>query len=172
MDILAHGLWTNAVYYGKYFKDKKSRFLAVLFGVLPDLVSFIPSTIYLFFHRQDFYSITAELGRAQGVFKYALVSYNYTHSMVIFLAAMLVVTVIRKGKIYWPMWGWALHIAIDIFTHKNFFSTPFLFPLSNYHFTHGTAWSHPVFMLFNYSALAVVYLVIFFFFRKHAKKQI
>ena len=103
--------------------------------------------------------MTAELGKAHGVFKYAIESYNYTHSMVIFVIVMVIVMIARKGRIYWPMWGWALHVAIDIFTHKEFFATSFLFPFSNYHFTHGVSWAHPVFMVVNYSALAVAYLV-------------
>jgi|SRR3989338_4098879 len=166
MDILAHGLWTNAVFYKKFASEKAQRYVAVLFGILPDLVSFTPSTIYLFFHRQDFYSITAELGKQHWALRYAVESYNYTHSMVVFIIIMVIIMVIRKGHIYWPMFGWALHIPIDIFTHKNFFATPFLFPLSNYQFTHGISWAHPTFMIINYSLLALCYLVWFLVFRK------
>ena len=165
MDVLAHGLWTNAVFYQKYARERTQRFLAVLFGILPDLVSFTPSTIYLLFHRQDFYSITTELGRAHGVFKYAIESYNYTHSIIIFSVVMLIVVALRKGRIYWPMWGWALHIFIDIFSHKNFFATPFLFPISDFR-VKAISWAHPVFMAVNYSALAAVYLVWFLVIRK------
>jgi hypothetical protein len=69
------------------------------------------------------------------------------------------------------MWGWALHIVIDIFTHKNFYETPFLFPVSGFRFSHGISWAHPTFMLVNYLALATVYVIWFLVLRKkYAKK--
>ncbi len=169
MDIFAHSLWTNAAFYKKYKNDKRDRFLAVLFGILPDLISFVPSFIYLIFSRQNFYAIAGELNRAPLVFRWAVESYNYTHSIVIFLLIFLIVTAIRKGKIFWPMLGWPLHIFIDLFTHKDFFETPILFPLSNAHFTHGISWANPTFMIINYSAIAIVYLFWFLVLRKKEK---
>lgn len=41
MDIVAHGLWTYAV-----FHRKKYKWLATLFGILPDILSFGPFLIY------------------------------------------------------------------------------------------------------------------------------
>ncbi len=166
MDVFAHGLWTNAAFFKKYKNEKRDRFLAIFFGLLPDIISFAPSTIVLLFTRQNFYGMMAELGRAPAVFRYAVESYNYTHSIVIFLAVFLIVTAIRKGQVFWPMLGWALHIFIDLFTHKNFFETPILFPISGYRFSDGISWANPKFMLINYSALAIVYLVWFLVLRK------
>ncbi len=74
--------------------------------------------------------------------------------------------VVYSRLIYWPMWGWLLHILIDIPTHKNFYETPFLFPLSGYRFSHGISWGHPTFMIINYGALAAVYLFWFLVLRK------
>ncbi len=74
MDILAHALWTNLAYYKKYPKDVKNRLWAVFFGVLPDLISFTPSTLYiLFFHREMFsnYKLSLELGQSMWVFRWA-----------------------------------------------------------------------------------------------------
>lgn len=166
MDIFAHSLWTNAVFYKKYKEDKKNLFLSVLFGILPDLVSFSPLFIYGFISRQGFPGIFGDNPLAN----YAHESYNYTHSIVIFIAVFLVVTAIRRWKVYWPMFGWALHICIDIFTHKGFYETPFLFPLSGFRFEYGISWGHPVFMAINYSCLVLVYTVIFYFSRKSARK--
>ena len=159
MDILAHTLWTNAVFYKKYKTDWKNRFWSVAFGVLPDLVSFSPVFIYAFFKRTGFMEL---IGSNVWVVKYASESYNYTHSLVMFATALIVVTLIRKGKVWWPMFGWALHISIDIFTHHGFYETPFLFPLFNYKFDHGVSWGTPWFMIVNYSALAVAYVFIFY----------
>lgn len=166
MDIFAHGLWTNVVFYPKLAKEKTQRAVAILFGILPDLASFTPSTIYLIFHRVDFYSLWAELDKQPWVFKYAIASYNFTHSLVIFLFVFLAVIAIRRGRIYWPMLGWLLHILIDIPTHKHFFTTPFLYPFSGYRFTEGVSWGHPKFMLINYGLLAAVYLFWFLVLRR------
>lgn len=163
MDFIAHGLWTNIVFYKKYPQEKRQRYLAVFFGMMPDLV-FAPAFIYmLMFVRGRFNE--AVFSSNLWMFKFASVGYQYTHSIVIFIAVMILVVIIRKGKMYWPMWGWALHIGIDIFTHKDFYETPFLFPLSNYKIG-VVAWGHPLFMLINYSALAVCYLVWFLVLRK------
>lgn len=164
MDILAHALWTNAAFYKKYQFKLKTRLLTALIGVLPDLASFTPATLYLFFSRQRFGPnlFSSDLW----VFRYAAESYNYTHSLVIFIVVLAVVTAIRKGKVYLPMLGWGLHILIDIPTHKGFYETPFLFPVSDYRFTHGMPWAEPAFMFINYGALAIIYFSIIYFKRR------
>lgn len=169
MDVLAHALWTNAVFYKKYGEEKLQRYMAVAFGVLPDLAVFAPAFVYMIFSKSHF-SIES-FNSGLWVFRYAAAGYNFTHSLVIFTAVMIVVTLIRKGKQYWPMWGWALHILIDIPSHRGFYETPFLFPLSGYKFDHGVSWGHPLFMLINYSLLAAVYLVWFFILRKRYAKK-
>jgi hypothetical protein len=169
MDIFAHSLWTGAIFYKKYNNDKKNLFLSVLFGILPDLLSFAPVFIYAFFARKGFFEL---IGSGAWVVNYASQSYNFTHSFVIFLLGLAVVLIIRKGKIYWPMFGWLLHILIDIPTHRGFYETPFLFPLSGYQFSHGISWGHPVFMIINYSAIAIVYISIFLYMRRNKGQNV
>lgn len=164
MDIIAHGLWTNAAFYKKYRDDKKNRYLAVLFGLLPDLVSFAPSFIALFLTGLHF-DFDQALHSQKWFYLWGRESYNYTHSLVVFAAVMAIIAVIRKGKIFWPLAGWGVHVAIDIFSHKYFFQTPFLFPLSDFKIS-GLSWGQPAFMITNYSVLAVVYLVWFLVLRK------
>lgn len=163
MDVFAHMLWTNVVYFKKYQNQLKDRLWAVFFGVVPDLVGFTPAFFYMIFSGQ--FGPKA-FNNSVWVFKFASESYNYTHSIVVFLVVALIVYIIRRGRVYWPMFGWALHILIDIPTHKIFYETPFLFPLSNYKFGGGVSWGHPVFMLVNYSAIILVYLGIYFIWRK------
>lgn len=169
MDVFAHALWTNAVFFKKYRTEKINRFMAVAFGVLPDLVVFTPAFVYgmytILFKGVSRFGPQA-FGSNAWPFTFASAGYNYTHSLVIFAVAMIVITLIRRGKQYWPMWGWALHILIDIPSHKGFYETPFLFPLSGYKFDHGVSWGHPLFMLINYFALAAVYLFWFVVLRK------
>lgn len=170
MDVLAHSLWTNVVFYKKYRHEIKQRLLAVFFGVAPDLVSFTPAFLYVFLSGKRF-SIES-FNSSLWVFRYAAQSYNFTHSIVVFAVAFLAVMAFRRGRQYWPMWGWALHIGIDIFSHRGFYETPFLFPLSGYRFSHGISWAHPVFMLVNYSLLILVYIILFLVSRKkHVPEQ-
>lgn len=169
MDVFAHVLWTNAVYYTKYRTEKVQRYWAMFFGVMPDLISFTPAFAYMILSGRRF-GIEA-FTSASLVFNYASWSYNWTHSFVSFVAVLIAVLIVRKGRMYWPLWGWALHIGIDIFSHKDFYETPFLYPLSGYKFGHAVSWGHPLFMLINYAALALVYLFWFFVLRKkYAKK--
>lgn len=162
MDIFAHGLWANAIFYKKYQTDWKNRWWAIAFGVLPDLVSFSPLFIYAFLARSQFWDLVS---KNAWVARYASESYNYTHSAILFTLIFVIVLLIRRGKVWWPMFGWALHIVIDIFTHKGFYETPFLFPISGYRFDHGVQWGEHWFMALNYGLMIVVYLLFFIIFR-------
>lgn len=168
MDIFAHALWTNVVFYKKLKVERVQRFIAVLFGLLPDLFSFVPIFVYRFFTNTDFFDL---VGSGAWVAKYASESYNYTHSIVFFGVAILLVFIFRRARgysaFYWPMWGWLLHILIDIPTHRGFYETPFLFPISGYQFSHGISWGHPIFMMVNYGALALIYIIWFLVLRKN-----
>lgn len=165
MDVLAHTLWTNAVFHTKYNTDRKRRYIAAFFGVAPDLVGFTPAFFYMLlsggFRGPESFAST------HWVFIYAQNAYNYSHSLVVFAAVFLIVALFRKGKPYWPLLGWALHICIDIPTHHGFYETPFLFPLSSYRFSHGMSWSNSTFMIINYSIMALVYLGLFLYSRKN-----
>jgi hypothetical protein len=167
MDVIAHALWTNAVFHSKYHFQKRQRQIAAFFGILPDLVGFTPAFFYMLIsgHRFGRGAFNGDIW----VFRFASEAYNYTHSLVIFLFVAILVALIRKGKIYWPMFGWALHILIDIPTHRGFYETPFLFPLSNYRFSHGISWGHPIFMFINYSVLILTYLIIWQYGKKSKK---
>ena len=54
------------------------------------------------------------------------------------------------------MLGWALHILIDILTHKAIFAVHFLWPLSDYGFN-GIRWENRWFMALNYAALLAAF---------------
>jgi hypothetical protein len=169
MDIFAHVAWTNIVFYKKLKAERINRFIAMLFGVLPDFVSFAPVFVYQFFARKNFMEL---VGSNVWMMRFAEESYKYTHSFVIFVAIVLVLYFLRSKSWYWPIWGWGLHILIDIPTHRGFYETPFLFPISGYQFSHGISWAHPTFMIINYGALALIYLVWFVVFRKQKQVMI
>jgi hypothetical protein len=167
MDVFAHGLWTNAVFYPKYRRNKKQLLLSVFFGVVPDIISFAPLLVY---------SLLSGLQFGRGAFgdsahwtvQYAVQSYNFGHSAVSFVVVLGIIFLFTR-KIYWPLFAWLLHIVIDIFTHPEFFSTPFLYPLSNFKNHHGISWAHPTFMVINYALIIIVYILIF---RYRDRKQV
>lgn len=66
------------------------------------------------------------------------------------------------GKFPWALLGWAIHIIIDIPTHKtDFYPTPFLWPLSN-KIIEGYAWASRDFMTFNIMALIMAYILLLY----------
>lgn len=161
MDVFAHGLWTNALYrvLPPTRNNKKTIWWGVVFGLLPDLVSFTP--VFAYYFAQIFLGRSVAFGHIEDYpnnpfFEYAVQSYNISHSMVIYLVgAGLIWLLIRKFP--WFTLGWGLHILIDIFSHtQEFFATPFLYPISNFKIS-VISWSHPTFMVINYVALALFY---------------
>ncbi len=155
MDIFAHGLWTNAIFF-----NKKYKLWAVFFGILPDILSFGPFMLYVIFSEKASFSNQLVNSIPEVVFT----GYNLTHSIIIFLIFFLAVYFITR-EIPWIMFGWPIHILTDIPSHtKEFFATPFLWPLSNFKIN-GINWGNPWFMAINYTLLISVY--IWLYKRKH-----
>ncbi len=177
MDVFAHTLWTNAVFHLKYNQQRKMRYLAAFFGVVPDLVGFAPLFVYLIFSGRMFSGERFPFESTNWTFSFAENAYNYTHSFVIFLIVLLVIHLFvnlykrhtaKDNSIwfFWPMLGWGLHILIDLPTHPDFYHTPFLFPVSDYRFTGGVSWAHPTFMVINYSLLICAYIAVYIYQKK------
>jgi hypothetical protein len=156
MDTLAHGLWGGAAF-GQ--RDKQYTRAFVL-GMCPDLFSFGPF----------FLTRLGDLGERithhrsgppdpSTIPAYVYHAYNVTHSLVVW--ALLFGLVWRlKGKAYWPLAAWALHILCDIPTHSTrFFPTPYLWPLHT-PFYNGTSWGNRTFMIWNYSLISLTYLAL------------
>ena len=150
MDIFAHGLWSYVI-----FHKKKYVWLATLFGLLPDILSF--GIIFIInlasgnFHRGPPSISTLP--------KWLFASYNLTHSLVMFIAVFILVYLITK---HWflPLAAWAIHILIDIPTHSfRYFPTPFLWPVSSY-MLDGISWGSLWFLMLNYASLLVVFVII------------
>lgn len=181
MDVFAHTLWTNALFHLKYNQQRRKRYLAAFFGVVPDLIGFAPLFIYMIFSGRLFSGEQFPFAQTNWTFSFAENAYNYTHSLVIFAVVTALVTLvlyIRRGReisgvvFPWPMLGWGLHICIDFFTHPDFYHTPIVFPLSDFRFTGGISWGHPVFMAINYSLLILAYIAIYIYQKKkYASKE-
>jgi len=155
MDIISHALWTNLI-----FKELplEQRGLAVLFGVLPDFISFSSLTVRHFI-KKTLHFEAPPLATIPG---YVFKLYNVTHSLVIWLAIFLILKILGLELVVVIFYAWGLHIFLDIFTHtEEFFPTPILWPFSRFHFS-GINWSNKWFMLFNYAVLLFLYLVFYF----------
>ena len=162
MDIFAHGLWSYAV-----FHKKKYVWLAVLFGLLPDFLSFgiifVMNLINGNFHRGP--------PAISSLPEWLFAAYNMTHSFIVFLIVFILIYAFTK-KWFWALTAWGIHILIDVPTHSfRFFPTPFLWPISDYKFN-GISWATPWFMVVNYSALLIVFLLIAHNKAKKKSKQI
>ncbi|MGD0201658.1 MAG: hypothetical protein ABSD27_12980 [Bryobacteraceae bacterium] len=162
MDIVAHGLWAAAAARGS--QKKLGRRISVgwtaLWGVFPDLFAFtIPVTLALWY-RLTGVGPPADAG-PHGVPHMHLAGqlYRISHSLIIFAVVFGLVWLLARRPVL-PMLGWALHILIDIPSHSmRFFPTPFLWPVSDYRFG-GIGWANRWFMLANYTALAVVWFLL------------
>lgn len=177
MDILAHTLWANAAAKGAnaVFENKGNKKFHIsagwtgFWGVFPDLFAFtIPFLLrfYLILVEQDsilnFFDRTNRgVGGAEDSFSIAQTLYQYSHSLIIWASVFMIVWLIYKRPRY-ELFGWALHILIDIPSHVlAFYPTPFLFPISDYRFPYGVSWGNYWFMVINYSALLLVWGSIF-----------
>lgn len=169
MDILAHTLWAGAGAKAINLKKEKTVKVgwAAFFGVFPDLFAFTLSFTWYF--AASIFSFIPPIGpmhpgiteppNPDTVFVMRLTHelYNYSHSLMIFLAVFLLVWIWRKRPM-WELGGWLLHILIDIPSHSYaFYPTPFLWPFSDYKFN-GYSWAHPMFMAVNYSLLLITYI--------------
>ncbi|MGC9971342.1 MAG: hypothetical protein ABSE56_12215 [Bryobacteraceae bacterium] len=161
MDIFAHGLWAAAAARG--VNRKAPRRLRVpwvaFFGVFPDLFAFSVPVMLMLWLR-----LTGGVGALPGPrhmpFRdLAWQLYRISHSLIIFAAVFGIVWLLARRPVL-ELLGWPLHILIDIPTHSlRFFATPFLWPLSDYRFN-GISWANRWFMLSNYTALVIVYILL------------
>jgi len=168
MDTLAHGLWGGV---GFYAAGRGKFASAFILGMAPDLLSF-----GLFHASHPDWIVQRFSGRASGPPPLALLpefvfhAYNLTHSLVIWGAFFALIWLLRKSP-PWPLLAWALHVLCDIPTHGlSYFPTPYLWPLPTPH-VQGIAWSTPWFMMANYSALLIAYLVVFALARIYGQRR-
>lgn len=150
MDTPAHGIWTWII-----FHNNPLVWLAVLFGILPDLLSW---GIYTIWPKKGFDWKNPDWSLMPN---WIMTLYGITHSLFVVAVVFAIVYLIFK-EIPLFLLAWPLHIFIDIPTHdKAFLPTPFLWPLSNYKFA-GISWGQKWFMTANWSAIVIVLALIYF----------
>lgn len=158
MDIFAHGLYAGALgktVGGTKKERKKIIGLSVLFGMLPDLIAFGPSFLVgIFGVSTGHHGLVGSINLSQ-------ILYPYTHSLVIAVGVLILVWVIRRQ--WWiPLFGWILHILIDIPLHTpDFFPTPFLFPASSWTSPVGISWGNTYVLVGTWIIIISYYLWLF-----------
>lgn len=177
MDVFAHGLWAgvaakmankNSAIAGKIKKPLKV-WQTVLWGVFPDIFAFAIPFVWMFWNIiigemnfSDFprpETVEPAVRDTLPVFQLASILYNISHSLIVFVLIFALIRIIFR-RTPWEMSGWFLHILIDIPTHSyRFYPTPFLWPFSEWKFD-GFSWGTPWFMILNYSAIILVYLIL------------
>lgn len=178
MDVLAHSLWTNVMFrlIPATRTRSKTTWWGIFFGVFPDLFAFTPLFLVIFYNiiflHQRFALARPERNAAHFPLE-ALTGhlYNISHSLITW-AVVFAVSWLLARRMPWILFGWCLHILIDIFSHSNaFYPTPFLWPVSKFH-VNGWSWGDPVFMAINYGSIALVYLFLVpYLKRKYANQK-
>jgi hypothetical protein len=124
-DFLSHGLWGGLI-----FGRRSSYWLALSFGVMPDVLSFGPLMIIRIMEG-------VTLRGAPGlntIPPWVFTLYSLTHSLIIAGIIVCFLFYINK-KVGIAAGAWILHILMDIPVHtQGYFPTPFLYPLSNFTF--------------------------------------
>jgi hypothetical protein len=146
MDTLSHALWGYGL-----FGYRRHVWLAILFGALPDLVSF---GAYLVLRLLDG-------GYQPGppplavLPEWLFVSYNVFHSFVICLPVVALVAWFRRD-IAFAMLAWPFHIVLDFPFHSlRYFPTPIFWPFSDF-VVDGIPWSSPQVWLPNVAGLVIL----------------
>jgi hypothetical protein len=179
MDIFAHGLWTYAAAkaINKKLETKKKKPLNALFttflGIFPDLFAFTLPFLWIVvnlalgnFHFSDFsyarlHNTEPPVGNSFWLWALPHSLYDISHSLLTFLLVFGILYLVLKRPV-WELGGWLLHLLIDIPTHSyQFYPTPIFWPISGWKFG-GISWATPWFMILNYSAILIVYAILFF----------
>ena len=153
MDFFAHLLWTFIFFYQP---DILLFLIMELFGVLPDLVPFMPYTLHEMSNKNRHPTIEESKKVLLEAPKWVFTLYDLSHSYVIFGICFLFI------YIFFEKWAlillpWALHIFFDIFTHrkpKDVFQPKFLYPISQFSF-HGYSWQNRKSLIINYTLIGI-----------------
>lgn len=166
MDTLSHALWGYA---SLRWRGPRSARWGLLSGAAPDLLYAGAAALHRLFTqgseafringaydpaiwRRDGPPMPEELQYAYDHF------YVYTHSLALLgIAGLGWYAVSRRPP--WLLLPWALHIGMDIFSHERY-QTPIFFPISRWTIE-GYAWSRPPMLIANFTALALVYALLY-----------
>ena len=114
--------------------------MAVWFGVMPDVISFLP------------HLVVEHFSGGQSLFD---ATYRVTHSLVVFGLVGSAVGLIM-WRMPWFMVPWGLHVVIDIFTHpETYYATPYLYPFES-PYLGAVDYRAPWFLVTNWVVIGIV----------------
>lgn len=149
MDTLSHTLWGYGL-----FGYKRYAAVAMLFGAMPDLISFGAYMV---------------LQIAQGTWhpgpppidtlpQWLFNSYAFGHSFIVSLSVIGLVALWKK-PIAFAMLAWPFHIVLDFPFHSfKYFPTPIFWPFSDFKID-GIPWSHWYIWLPNVAGLIILFYI-------------
>ena len=156
MDTFSHALWGKGL-----FGYRGRPIYALLFGAMPDLVSFGLLLIIRVFSG-DF-----QIGNGPPSLStipwWVFINYDISHS---FVSAFLCIWIVNRYRkdIAFAMWAWPFHILLDFpFHSKAFFPTKIFYPITHFSFD-GIPWSRPEVWFPNLAGI-----IILFIYRKYKK---
>ena len=150
MDTISHVLWGKGL-----FGYRKYHWYALIFGALPDMMSF---GIYFIFNL-IINPLNFKFGKPalESIPNWVFSLYDVSHSLIIALTCIAIMYKINKDFCF-PMLAWPFHIILDFFTHSiEYFPTPILWPISNYKFD-GMPWSEPIVWFSNIFLIFLLFI--------------
>ena len=153
--------------------SKKSIYGIVLLAALPDILQLVPILGWVAIGDGSIGSVYEYVFSTPGTEPHlpplvqALTHHLHciAHSAIVAGAVTLLAWLLRPQLLI-PLLGWWSHIILDVFTHsRDYYPSPILYPITYAGFD-GIAWNEPIFLLLNYLALALIYLLLMFSRRK------
>lgn len=146
MDTFSHALWGYGL-----FGFRRHAWLALLFGALPDLVSF---GAYLVLRLLDG-GYQPGPPPIEVLPHWLFFSYNLFHSFAICVPVIALVAWFRRD-IAFALLAWPFHIVLDFPFHSlRYFPTPIFWPFSDF-VVDGIPWSSPQVWLPNVAGLVIL----------------
>ena len=155
MDTLSHALWGSGL-----FGYRRYRWVAILFGVMPDLLSFGVLFFIRIINGELNYSglpTLESLVQLEPFPQWIFAMDNITHS---FITAFFFVSIIYyvKRELVWPMLAWPFHIVLDFAFHtKELFPVKLFWPLTDFYID-GISWSHPAVWFSNAAGIIILFI--------------
>jgi hypothetical protein len=146
VDTFSHALWGYGL-----FGFRRHAWLALLFGALPDLVSF---GAYLVLRLLDG-GYQPGPPPIEVLPHWLFVSYNLFHSFAICVPVIALVAWFRRD-IAFALLAWPFHIVLDFPFHSlRYFPTPIFWPFSDF-VVDGIPWTSPQVWLPNVAGLVIL----------------
>jgi len=155
VDTISHGLWSFIIFSSAIVFPY--MWLAIFFGMMPDLFSWTIYALYSIFRRKRFGK-----PNLRDIPRWAFTLYGITHSIFVCSFVFLIVYLLfHHIPIY--LFAWPIHILFDIPTHsRKFLPTPFLWPFFKWKFP-GISWAEPWLLLLDWLLIIVLMVRILLF---------